>query len=87
MATATRNLKETPTQVILIYHGIFGLIIIWIYIWIEAAITDELRFNDYTLRMWLISAGAACISATETLLTTVAFQKDRAGFSSLLTYL
>ena len=84
---ANRNLKDTPTTVILFYHGIIGLVIVWAYIAIEAAITGELRMSDYTFRMWLISLIAAAIAASETLTITIAYQKDRAGFSSLMSYL
>lgn len=45
---SSRNLKGTPPPVILFYHSINGFIIIWIYIAVEAGITDTLRMSEYT---------------------------------------
>ena len=87
VAAACRNLKSIPTTLMMFYHGIIGLVVIWIYIAIEAAVIGELRMSDYTTKMWLISSIAAAIAASETVTTTLAYQKDRAGFSSLLSYL
>ena len=45
---ANRNLKGTPPPVILFYHSINGFFIIWIYVGIEAGITNTLRLTQYT---------------------------------------
>ena len=53
----------------------------------EAAITGELYMKGYTTRMWLIAWGAATLDCGALLFGTLAYQKDRAGSASLLSYL
>ena len=73
VSVANRNLKNTPVTVILFYHGIIGLVLLWTYIAIEASIKGELRLSNYTLETWLISLISATFSASETLTTTLAY--------------
>ena len=84
---ANRSLKETPVPVIVFYHSILGFIILWILIAIEAAITGELRLTQYSSMMWLQAYGAAFFDTGSMITTIVAFQRDRASFSSLLSYM
>ena len=83
-AVLNRNLKATPTPVVLFYHAIFGFIMIWIYIGIEAAITGELRLADYSLKLWAMGYGAATPSTAGTAFVTLAFQKDKSGLVALM---
>ena len=43
--------------------------------------------KGYTTRMWLIAWGAAALDCGALLCGTLAYQKDRAGSASLLSYL
>ena len=82
----SRALKETPAPIILFYHCINGTVLIWIYIFIEYAITNKFRMSEYTLEMWLIVYGVAFIDSFALLASLVAFQYDSAGFAGLVSY-
>ena len=79
-----RNLKATPTPIVLFYHAILGFIMIWIYISIEAAIAGELRLAEYSLKLWSLSYAAATPHTVGTAFVTLAFQKDKSGMVALM---
>ena len=84
---ANRNLKEIPLPVIIFMHAILGFIMVWIYIGIETSVKGELRLSTYTARMWGMAYGSALPDSVGLLLMTLAYQKDRSGFTALISYM
>ena len=60
---------------------------IWIYIIIEGLIRGEFRLDDYSAKLWLMSYGAALPDSVSLLLGTLAYQKDRSGFTALISFM
>ena len=69
-------------------HAILGFIMVWIYIGIETWVKGgELRMSTYTARMWGMAYGSALPDSVGLLLMTLAYQKDRSGFTALISYM
>ena len=87
-----RVMKETPATVVIFYHGLFGLILVSIYLLIEAAFFDDgfgdgFRILNYTSRQYGILVACVLCDSMELISITMAYQNDRSGFIGLLSYM
>lgn len=74
VAVTSRALKETPTQIIIFYNTILGILGTGIYMIIEQLVTDEdFRMKEYTLRQFMIALGAGVFDFSALYFTTFAY--------------
>ena len=87
-AVLNRSLKNVPPQIVVFYHGLGGLIITSIYLFIEACVVgDGLRIVSYTGRMYAIASVSALLDNMCLFAFTIAYGSDSSGFVALLSYL
>ena len=88
LAVATRSLKTLRPEIIIFYYTLFGLISTSIFIPVEMSITSlPSRLMSYTGRQYLIAIAASAFDAGSLIGNTIAYQSDRSGFVSLVSYM
>lgn len=80
-----RYLRATPAPVVIFWHSLNGLLLISIYIVLEAVISGN-GFRFYTGRQYLIALISTAVDAIAMSSSTIAFQSDSSGFIGLLLY-
>lgn len=80
-----RYLNATPVPVVIFWHSLNGLILISLYIVLEAIISGN-GFRFYTKRQYLIALASVAVDALAMTSSTIAFQSDSSGFIGLLLY-
>ena len=88
LAVSTRSLRTLRPEIIIFYYTLFGLIITSIFIPVEMSITSmPSRLMSYTGRQYWIVIAVSAFDAGSMIGNTFAYQSDRSGFVSLISYM
>ena len=80
-----RTLKEVPPSLLMFYHGLAGMLVMLIWILIEAVVSGNgIRMLSYSKYQMLIMVLATILNSVAITSTTIAFQSDSSGFITLI---